>query len=215
MIGFLLIGLVVGVALALTGGGGAIIGIPLMVHWGALLWILAAAFPATLAFAMLKPLIPITVIQALLILIAVWGLITVWRPRPSKALSSETNRLSAIGIGIVSGAMTSITGLGGGLLMFPVLRRFLSLSEPASTATSLAIVVFNAVISFGLQSRVVSLEGMGWSTVAALVFGFVLANAMVHLIRLACTQQCHCRVVKSVYTLILFTSITLLLFPPH
>jgi uncharacterized membrane protein YfcA len=242
-VNFLLIGLIVGGALGLTGGGGAIIGIPLLVHLGglsinrasvlalpivaisscvSLIWqrrfidlsvvlkIVLAGIPATIGMAFVKPYIPIWVIQGALVLIAVWGLYTVWfvssisgkRPRPRAGMEW--------GIGFLSGVMTSLTGLGGGLLLLPLLRRFMGVEDKVATATSLSIIVVNALVSFAIQSRVLGWGGVDGYDIGFLVLGFMMANGGIHALRIWCSKECHRQLVRVIYSGVLVTAIGLL-----
>jgi uncharacterized membrane protein YfcA len=128
-----------------------------------------------------------------------------WTPlMPSKA------RLVSMGIGVLSGALTTLTGLGGGLFLFPALRQGLGLDTNRAIATSLGVIVGNTLISFGLQMW----HGGGFSGSltfwSGIFMGLILANVMAVVLISKCTMACSVRIRKLTYTVVLCVSMLLL-----
>lgn len=64
--------------------------------------------------------------------------------------TSRTLRLAAIGV--LAGAFSGLFGVGGGIVMVPLLLLWLGLSERVATATSLCAIVVIAAIAAALQA---------------------------------------------------------------
>lgn len=75
---------------------------------------------------------------------------------------------SAAVTGIAGGLFSGLTGVGGGAIMVPLLRRFQGLTQHQAHGTSLAIVAFigaAGAVSYGLQGNI------DWQTAAWLAIG--------------------------------------------
>ena len=55
--------------------------------------------------------------------------------------------------GVVLGGLTTLTGLGGGVLLLPLFMKGFRLNERAAVATSLMTILLTSLISFLLQSK--------------------------------------------------------------
>ncbi len=119
----------------------------------------ASAFGSYL-FAPLKPITPDWVIRGLFVALCSLSLVSLWRPKkastqnapqayPAVALSPPL--LSTTLAGVILGGLVTLTGLGGGVLLIPLLSGPFQLSLPAATATSLLTVSLSALSSLILQ----------------------------------------------------------------
>jgi hypothetical protein len=81
--------------------------------------------------------------------------------------SAKRSFLVLTGIGLASGFLSALFGVGGGLLVVPMLVLLMGLTARAATATSLAAIGITAVA--GVTSFAV-LEGVDWG--AAALVGF-------------------------------------------
>lgn len=227
------IGATVGAAIALTGGGGAIAGLPLFHHLGgmshkdgsiALLPIVGMAaaialiphhkhtdsavarrvglgsIPTSWFAATIKPFIPNSAITVTVALVIIWGIYALHT-------SSQGHRLPAkswhpIGLGILSGLLTGITGIGGGMIVVPFLKRYLHLSEESAVPTASVIIIINAIIGIASQ-HTFFLNGQLPSTDWAWLFGSCAsASITISLAKKICPPLCHQRTVKIGYTTI-------------
>lgn len=210
MISWLVIGLIVGALLGFTGGGGAIIGVPLFV-WlvgvdfksatvlslfavvaGALLnaWMQRrqADFRAALSFAVfsilgsqlgavIKSWIPETGLKLLFAAICISSWVSLIRGvrKPARVLDEVPRPgLGVLApIGVILGVLTTLTGLGGGVLLIPLMTGPLGFKMSRAAATSLWTVSMSAMLS--LLSQRASLAGLlAWEPVTALI----LANTV-------------------------------------
>jgi uncharacterized membrane protein YfcA len=84
---------------------------------------------------------------------------------------------------LAGGFFSGLTGVGGGAIMVPLLRRFLNLSQHAAHGTSLAIVIFvgtAGLIGYGINHNV-DWQVAVWLTVGSALgayFGAVTMNRL-------------------------------------
>ncbi len=114
--------------------------------------------------------------------IAIWSLISIWKPTGKAKIVSEekSTRLwtRAMGIGLSVGALNTLTGLGGGVILVPALIRSMSLTQEAAVATSLSTIVFASAGSMFAQG----IEIPAWLNLALLGFGIAIGVAAVSII---------------------------------
>jgi len=108
----------------------------------------------------LKPITPDWVIRGLFVALCSLSLASLWRPKkgspqsPSQPVHTETLApplLPTTLAGVTLGGLVTLTGLGGGVLLIPLLSGPFQLSLPAATATSLLTVSLSALSSLILQ----------------------------------------------------------------
>ena len=182
----IVIGSVIGFVMGLTGAGGALVAIPLFMHflnmslkeasvYSLLAVVMAslsnfyyqrkhAQIPLAATFVVAsglgsflsypyKKLLPDLGIAIILTMVALYSLYNVWAP-VHKAESSgrrEHNYLQTIFLGLLLGVLTTYTGLGGGVLMLPILLGIYKLNQKQAVATSLVVVGLSSLISFLIQ----------------------------------------------------------------
>lgn len=67
---------------------------------------------------------------------------------PAKTTSASSHRHKALPVfGLVSGALTSLVGAGGGFIIIPILHLYAGLSMPVAVGTSLSIILLNSLVS--------------------------------------------------------------------
>jgi len=76
--------------------------------------------------------------------------------------------------GLFLGLITTLTGLGGGVLLVPILMRFFGKTYEESLPTSLATILFISSISFFLQIHA-ALELISYSELSFLAAGAICA----------------------------------------
>ena len=169
----LIIGILIGIVMGLTGAGGALVAIPLFMQFmfqslkeaslysliavvlaslinyltqkfftqykTGLIIIAASAF-GSFVTAPFKEALPSIWIAVILTLVSVYALYSVWSPAKIKpehlGRPCENCWLSMI-VGFFLGALTTFTGLGGGVLMLPILIGLYHFSQEQAVATSL------------------------------------------------------------------------------
>ncbi len=179
------------------------------VHLGLALRVLGVSLPVTYATAWIKPLIPDVVITGLVFLFIVWAFVQTWR----RVESPVTNAHGSLGmtglvVGAVAGVLTTLTGLGGGILLTPLLARLTRLSSLETTATAILVIAGNAFLSFVIQG--VPPTGMHVSAFGALMLGLLLANLGVMEVIKRCPKVCSQRLRKGVYVGVLCLATLLL-----
>jgi hypothetical protein len=93
-------------------------------------------------------------IALLLASVSLYALYSIWFPRKGETTEGNSARKSdtlSVIIGLALGALTTFTGLGGGVLMLPVLMRFYRHSQEQAVATSLFSVGLSSLFSLGIQ----------------------------------------------------------------
>jgi uncharacterized membrane protein YfcA len=183
----IIIGIIIGLVMGLTGAGGALIAIPLFMQFlkmslkEASVYSLMAVVIASLSnfyhqrkdakislavifvvssaigsFVSLpyKSLIPDLGIASILAMIAIYSLYSVWIPheKMTSLNQQKINHFKTIFIGFILGILTTFTGLGGGVLMLPILLGIYKLPQHQAVATSLVVVGFSSLSSFLIQA---------------------------------------------------------------
>lgn len=99
-----------------------------------------------------KDLLPDLAIAVTLTLISFYSLYAVWVPSQKNDSSLlNTNLPKTIVIGLLLGILTTFTGLGGGVLMLPILLGIYKLEQKQAVATSLMVVGLSSLASFIIQ----------------------------------------------------------------
>ena len=183
---FIIIGLLVGISLALTGSGGALLAIPLfMAFLGVSLkigtfyslivvaigsfigvvanlkdvqyryaWLMSlGSMIGSFAFKDIKQLVSDQVIIILLYIVCLFSMFMIWKKTTPKLTMSgkRTSTWLIILAGLGLGILTTLTGLGGGVLLLPLFIKGFHLEEPKAVATSLMTIFFSSGISFLVQ----------------------------------------------------------------
>jgi uncharacterized protein len=106
----------------------------------------------SLASSPLKAKTPEILVIFLLIMISLYALYGIWFDRPAQTSHPRSAglKLTAL-IGVILGALTTLTGLGGGVLMVPVFLKVYQLPQREAVATSLLAVGLTAMVSFIIQ----------------------------------------------------------------
>lgn len=180
------------------------------VHLGLALRVLAFSIPVTYAMAWIKPFIPSVVITALILLFMVWAFVQTWRHVDSP-LSTMPMSIGQSGfvVGTVAGVLTTMTGLGGGILLTPLLTRLTLLTALQIPATALVVIAGNSFLSFVIQGA--PSTGLVLVDFVALGLGLFFANVVVMVAAKRCPQVCTRRLRKGVYMGVLCLAMALLL----
>lgn len=93
-------------------------------------------------------------IAVLLSLVSLYALSTIWLPKKTGKDSFDLPRenfLISVFVGLILGALTTFTGLGGGVLMLPVLLGLYRFNRAQALATSLFAVGLSSLSTFIIQ----------------------------------------------------------------
>lgn len=123
----------------------------------------------------LKPMTPDLIVAILLILVACYSLWSIWIKNKSYApIENKPSLFKALVAGILLGTLTTLTGLGGGVVLVPLLIRFFGKSYQEALPTSLAAVLIISLSSFLLQAKGV-LELISLEQIFFMALGTVIA----------------------------------------
>lgn len=124
----------------------------------------------------LKALTPDLVIVGLLGLISMYSLWSVWSSTAVAADVSDARPTRWVLTGIVGtglGVLTTLTGLGGGVLLMPIFVGLFKLPGPMAVATSLVAVALSSIFSLGFQvqagAALPSIEQFLWLSLGIVV----------------------------------------------
>ncbi len=117
------------------------------------LTILSTSILGSFLFVPVKALLPDLVISIMLAMISLFALYKVWVPSPK--VSGEKGLRPSIfitlSLGLVLGALTTLTGLGGGVLMMPIFLSLYSMNSQRAVATSVVAVGLSSLFSMLIQ----------------------------------------------------------------
>lgn len=93
---------------------------------------------------------------------------------------STSTILTCLAIGIISGAVAALCGVGGGVVMVPAFVFFLKLPHKTAVATSLAIIIPTALMATTQNARngYVEWKVAAITAVSASIFAYFGANWM-------------------------------------
>lgn len=104
------------------------------------------------SFKPIKERSPEILLGFLLAIISIYALYSVWRKK--KSLENGVTQFSFIKtliLGFFLGGLTTMTGLGGGVLLMPIFLSFFYLSEKKAVATSLLTISVSSLFSLIIQ----------------------------------------------------------------
>lgn len=237
----LIIGVIIGFVMGLTGAGGALVAIPLFMQFldmtlkEASIYSLLAVIIASLSnfyyqrknaslslaftfvvFSALgsflswpyKNLLPDFGIAMMLALIALYSLWSVWVPRKKteEENQGQVKGIKTITIGLTLGVLTTFTGLGGGVLMLPILLSMYRLPQNIAVATSLVVVGLSSLASFVIQ---VSKGGGAQfeTSFFALILGIVITSYLLKLLMARISTKTSDNLRKVVFTIVVALSL--------
>ncbi len=100
-----------------------------------------------------KKILPDQMIGVLLSSVSFFALYNVWKPSKAEKKESKGPHLTfTISIGLILGLLTTFTGIGGGVLIIPVLLAFYGFNQNEALATSLLTVGLSSLVSFFIQN---------------------------------------------------------------
>lgn len=129
------------------------------IHYKIILYFILSGSFFNFASLKLKESLSDLMIAAILTLVGVYSLWSVWKPLSTKKnVTLEPSSFGLIVTGSVMGVLTTLTGLGGGVILIPVLMHWFKKSYEEALPTSLATVFSLSLVSLAFQSsRLVTL----------------------------------------------------------
>lgn len=156
-----------------------------------------------------KKMLPDFYVALSLTAISLYALYSVWK-RPVVVVTTAEKRkvpvVITIFIGFFLGILTTFTGLGGGVLMVPVLLSVYSLTQAQAVATSLLTVSFSSLFSFIIQ--ISAGTSINWdSGLLFLVGGILIAASGLKFLTLKLSAERMIIIRKVVFTAVVFMAI--------
>ncbi|WP_407676991.1 sulfite exporter TauE/SafE family protein [Peredibacter starrii] len=123
--------------------------------------------------------IPDYVVATLIISIGIYGLLSVWRERRELGAKQEKQGpIKSVIIGLLLGILTTLTGLGGGVVLMPVLMNFFGMNYQEALGNGLASILLISVMSFIFQWGEVS-SLISLSELALITFGSFISVLLI------------------------------------
>lgn len=132
-------------------------------------------------FIRAKAISPDWLVAGLFVVVCAGSLYSIWRKRAPFNQEAERSRVlfprSAFG-GLLLGALVTMTGLGGGVVLMPMLLGWIRLPMRKATATSLATICFTSLVSLSLQRNSLPAP-MEPTLIGALAVGSIVSSVVV------------------------------------
>lgn len=129
-----------------------------------------------------KESLPDAVVALLLLLIAIYSLWSVWRGRSESSDALRAPLWHLILTGLFLGVVTTFTGLGGGVLLVPILMKVFGRTYEEALPTSLGSILLISLGAFTLQfgsvSGVLGAKDIGMMFIGSLASFFALNLAL-------------------------------------
>lgn len=130
----------------------------------------------------LKQSVPESTIAFLLLAIGIYSLWGVWGPGPRAESSSQKGIILKLALtGLMLGLITTLTGLGGGVLLVPVLMLIFGKTYADALPTSLGTILIISSVSFFLQLQT-SMDLLSFELLFFLSLGTFFALGVLHLL---------------------------------
>jgi uncharacterized membrane protein YfcA len=119
-----------------------------------LLLILGGSGIGSVVATPLKVITPNFAIASILVVVSSFALYQTWHQSQSRSSShTEVSPMKGVSLGIILGLLTTLTGLGGGVLLVPIFLRYFRLDQDTAVRNSLVAVGLSSLFSFLLQLR--------------------------------------------------------------
>ena len=234
----IVVGTAVGAAMAITGSGGSIIGLPLIIHtvgcsihdasiaslpivsiasittlisqkesikFRLAIPIITLAIPAGLFSVYIKSFVSIVMIKLIIVSAIIWGLISLMGPQ--KKSNRRPHFFNTVKLGLLSGGLTGLTGLGGGLILVPYLKSQMALSDSEATATSALIVFLNSAATLLSQRVELGRLPISPNMWIVIVVSCVTTAISVSKLKALCPPLCRETTVKITYSIVALVAI--------
>ncbi len=102
---------------------------------------------ASLASGFFRPFIPEIALTLTIICFSMWGLYHTWATQKETPTLPQHILLKSIRLGSMAGIITTLTGLGGGLLLVPLIKRGFRVPISAAIASSLVVIMMSCAMA--------------------------------------------------------------------
>lgn len=176
-------------------------------HYKLAVLLIASATVGSLVSSPFKKAMPEMVVAFLLSVVSIYALFSVWYPPKEKEIASTVpSLLFTLFIGFLLGILTTFTGLGGGVLMMPVLLSFYHFNQEKAVATSLLAVGLSSLASLVIQffgGAKVPLD----LNLALLLSGIILSSVILKLVTAKLSSKMMVNTRKVVFTIVVMIAL--------
>ena len=157
---------------------------------------------------LIKPHISDLMTALLLAAVSLFGVWSVWR----KSFFSDSKKIKgrfwgkSVLWGVFFGALTTLTGLGGGALVVPLLISQFYFSYEEAVPSSLLLIFLISTLSFGIQMTQKEFM-LGWSDIVALIIGIGLSIFISKKVSQKMSKETFDSLRKVVFTIVVFYSL--------
>ena len=157
----------------------------------------------------LKSKTPELLIATRLTIIGIYSIVSVWGRRKKSSSKKEMTGLvaKALVAGALLGLITTLTGLGGGVILIPILIKFFNKDYQEALPTSLATILLISMTAFIFQAKT-ALNLISFSQLALIGGGAVLANFMLKAVLKKIPEDTILKIRRIVFTLVTVYSVT-------
>lgn len=153
----------------------------------------------------LKNLLPDWSIAFLLAVIGIYSLFSIWKPlTPTK--KANPGIMKTILTGLFLGVTTTLTGLGGGVLLVPILKSSFGKPFEEALPTSLLTIFLISLISLALQFGII-IQTMGLMEFALLSVGSLISALLLKALLKKISTGKADLLRKSVFSIVIFYSV--------
>lgn len=164
--------------------------------------------------APLKEILSSLWIAGILSVVSVYALFSVWVPFKSKGVESQKPKDGfglSVTVGFCLGVLTTLTGLGGGVLMLPVFLGLYRFSRSEAVATSLFAVGLSSLGSLFIQIYKGTNLGIDIGLIY-LVMGIIVSAFSLKRFSSLLNEATHLRLQQVVFTVVVFLALSKVLF---
>ena len=158
----------------------------------------------------LKILIPEFGISSLLVLIGLYSIISVLHPKETVSEENSPHFLMVITIGLFLGVVTTLTGLGGGVLLIPILLRIFGMPYEKALPTSLVSIFFISLSALFFQ-RESALTLITGKELSLLAIGAILSYAILKTLLRRLSGQQTLKLRQVVFTIVTVISLAIVI----
>lgn len=145
------------------------------VNWKIVSGLAGTGIISTFLFSSLKQSLSDTVILILLLIIGLFSVSRVWKTqREEQKKQTSPGFFLIILIGLLLGFITSLTGLGGGVLLIPILLSVFGMNYPDALPTSLATIMLVSLSALMVQYQL-TMSLLQLQDILSIFLGVVIA----------------------------------------
>lgn len=152
----------------------------------------------------IKSITPESIIVILLLIVGIYGIHNIWKKKKDIIFTSEPIKhitFKSILSGLILGILTTLTGLGGGVLLIPLLTKYFGHNYTTALPTSFVTIFIISLSSFSFQYNS-NLHLIELNNILKMSLGIVLAYYILIFILKKIDQRYHITIRQIAFTLV-------------